>query len=62
MQLADLDQNEHFIYNKSEWIKLKKIPRHDNTFDCLNVKQQRHTPFKGTVDVEPTQQRLEGDI
>lgn len=59
MKLHDLPNGESFkIFNGHVFRKLKKIPRHDDVWDCMD-ETNRHRPFRGDFDVEPLQQRLE---
>lgn len=59
MVIADLDKGEQFIFNHHKYKLLKKLPRYENVYDCMDD-GQRHRPFKGTVEVEPLQKRLGG--
>lgn len=58
MQLHDLHEGEKFKFNGHVWTLLRKIPYHVDVYDCLDD-GQRHRPFKGNVEVEPLQMRLE---
>lgn len=50
MKVNELQPGEYFIFNGHKYKRLKKIPSHDDN---------RHRPFKGDMEIEPLQQRLE---
>ena len=58
MKLNELENGEEFIYKGHKYKRLKKIPRQDDVIDCLDDRYI-HRPFRGVVDVEPCQKRLE---
>ena len=55
--VKDLSNGEKFKFNDRVWTLVKKIPRHEDVWDCLDD-GGRHRPFRGDVDVEPAQRRL----
>ena len=57
MKINELSIGEHFIFNEKRWTRLKEVPYHDDTWDCMD-EEGRHTPFKGTVEVIECQMRL----
>ena len=58
MKLSDISNGETFIFNKSKWIRVKKIPRNE-AIDCLEINSQRHRPFKPNTEIIPCQRRIE---
>lgn len=60
MKLHDLDKGEQFIFNHRKYTLLRKLPRYEDVYDCMDD-GQRHRPFKGTAEVEPLQKRIGGN-
>ena len=58
MKVNELQPGEYFIFNGHKYKRLKKIPRHDDAWDCMDS-DNRHRPFKGDVEIQPCQQRLD---
>jgi len=56
MKLSDLPDGEYFIFDKHRYKKIKKVPRHQDAWSCMDD-DGRHRPFRGDIDVLHCQQK-----